>query len=125
VILVDTSVWVDHLRKRDPQLVRLLELNMVFLHPWVIGELACGDLKNRAELLEHLSNLMQVTQASDSEVMEFIERNKLYGRGVGWTDLHLLASALLTNCPFWTVDRRLSEVAYDLDIAFTPATASA
>jgi hypothetical protein len=106
-------------------MIRLLELNMVFLHPWVIGELACGNLKNRADLLEHLSNLMQVTQASDSEVMEFIERNRLYGRGVGWIDLHLLASALLTKCPFWTLDRRLSEVALDLDVALTPAAASA
>jgi predicted nucleic acid-binding protein len=125
VILVDTSVWVDHLRRGNPQMVRLLELNMVFLHPWVIGELACGNLKNRADLLEHLSNLMQVTQASDSEVMEFIERNRLYGRGVGWIDLHLLASALIANCPFWTLDRRLSEVASDLDVSFTPAAASA
>jgi predicted nucleic acid-binding protein len=104
---------------------RLLELNMVFLHPWVIGELACGNLKNRADLLEHVSHLMQVTQASDSEVMEFIERNKLYDRGVSWLDLHLLASALLTNCPFWTLDRRLAEVASDLDVAFIPAAGSA
>lgn len=125
MILVDTSVWVDHLRRGNPQLARLLELNMVFLHPWVIGELACGNLKNGADLLEHLSNLIQVTQASDSEVMQFMERNRLYGRGVGWIDLHLLASALLTNCPFWTLDRRLSEVATDLDVAFTPAAASA
>jgi predicted nucleic acid-binding protein len=125
VILVDTSVWVDHLRRGNPQLVRLLQLNMVFLHPWVIGELACGNLKNRADLLDHLSNLIQVTQASDSEVRAFIDSNKLYGRGVGWTDLHLLASALLTHCPFWTLDRRLSAVASDLDIAFTPAAASA
>jgi predicted nucleic acid-binding protein len=125
VILVDTSVWIDHLRRRNPQLVRLLELNMVYLHPWVIGELACGQLKNRADILEHLSNLTLVTQASDSEVMEFLERNRLYGRGVGWVDLHLLASALLTNCPFWTLDRRLSQIAHDLDVAFTPAQASA
>ncbi len=125
MILVDTSVWIDHLRRRNPQLVRLLELNMVYLHPWVIGELACGQLKNRADILEHLSNLTLVTQASDSEVMEFLERNRLYGRGVGWVDLHLLASALLTNCPFWTLDRRLSQIAHDLDVAFTPAQASA
>jgi hypothetical protein len=123
VILVDTSVWVDHLRRGNPQMVRLLELNMVFLHPGVIGELACGTLRNRAELLEHLSNLTQVTQASDVEVMAFLEHNKLYGRGVGWVDLHLLASALLTNCPFWTMDRRLSQIAFDLDVAFTPASA--
>lgn len=105
-------------------MVRLLELNMVFLHPAVIGELACGSLKNRS-LLEDLANLPQVTQASDSEVMAFLERNRLYGRGVGWVDLHLLASAMLTNCPFWTADRRLSEISHELDVAFTPATASA
>jgi predicted nucleic acid-binding protein len=104
-------------------MVRLLELNMVFVHPWVIGELACGNLKNRAELLEHLSNLIQVNQASDSEVMTFIERNKLYGRGVGWVDFHLLASAMLTNCPFWTMDRNLAKISHDLDVAFTPASA--
>ena len=125
MILVDISVWVDHLRRGNPQMVRLLELNMVYVHPWVIGELACGNLKNRAVLLEHLSNLIQVSQASDSEVMEFVERNRLYGRGAGWVDFHLLASALLTNCPFWTLDRRLAEIAADLDVAFTPGAASA
>ncbi len=125
MILVDTSVWIDHLRHRNPQLVRLLELNMVFVHPWVIGELACGNLRKRAELLEHLSNLTHVTQATDSEVMELIERNKLYGRGLGWVDFHLLASALISHCPLWTMERRLSTVACDLDAAFTPAKASA
>jgi predicted nucleic acid-binding protein len=104
-------------------MVRLLELNMVFLHPAVIGELACGSLKNRSLLLEDLGNLPQVTQASDAEVMELLERKKLYGRGVGWTDLHLLASALLTNCPFWTADHRLAKISHDLDVAFTPASA--
>ena len=106
-------------------MVRLLELNMVFIHPWVIGELACGNLRNRTDLLEHLSNLNRVTKASDSEVMTFVERNKLYGRGAGWVDLHLLAAAILTNCPFWTLDRRLSQIALDLDAAFIPAAASA
>jgi hypothetical protein len=106
-------------------MVRLLELNMVFLHPAVVGELACGNLRNRADLLEHLSNLSQAAQASDSEVMQFLERNKLYGRGVGWVDLHLLASAILTNCPFWTLDRNLAKISHDLDVAFTPAAASA
>lgn len=125
MILVDTSVWVDHLRRGNPQMVRLLELNMVFIHPWVIGELACGNLRNRTDLLEHLSNLNRVTKASDSEVMTFVERNKLYGRGAGWVDLHLLAAAILTNCPFWTLDRRLSQIALDLDAAFIPAAASA
>ena len=125
MILVDTSVWVDHLRRGNPQMVRLLELNMVYVHPWVIGELACCNLKNRSVLLEHLSNLNQVSQASDSEVMDFVERNGLYGRGAGWIDLHLLASALLTNCPFWTLDRRLAEIALDLDVAFRPGAALA
>ena len=101
-------------------MVQLLELNLVFVHPWVIGELASGNLRNRAELLEYLANLNQVKQASDSEVMEFIERNKLYGRGAGWVDLHLLASAHLTHCLIWTMDRRLAEIARDMKIAFTP-----
>jgi predicted nucleic acid-binding protein len=124
LILVDTSVWVDHLRRGNPQMVRLLELNMVFLHPSVIGELACGNLKNRG-LLSALADLSQVVLATDAEVLEFLERHKLYGRGVGWVDLHLLASAILTNCPFWTLDHRLARIAHDLDVAFTPAPASA
>jgi predicted nucleic acid-binding protein len=120
VILVDTSVWIDHLRKKNPQMVRLLDLNMVYLHPWIIGELACGNLKNRGTLRD-LADLTQVVLASDEEVMTFLERHRLYGRGVGWVDLHLLASAILTNCPFWTVDRALSKIAIELDVAFTPS----
>ena len=104
-------------------MVHLLELSMVFIHPWVIGELASGNLRNRADLLEYLSNLNQVTQASDAEVMEFVESNRLYGRGVGWVDLHLLASAHLTHCPIWTMDRRLWQVALDMNIGFTPSSA--
>jgi predicted nucleic acid-binding protein len=123
VILVDTSVWIDHFRKKNPQMVRLLELNMVYLHPWVIGELACGNLKNRG-ILDDLAYLSQSVIASDPEVMQFLENHKLYGRGVGWVDLHLLASAILTNCPIWTTDRNLSKIAHDLDVAFTPAASA-
>jgi predicted nucleic acid-binding protein len=101
-------------------MVRLLELNMVYLHPWIIGELACGKLKNRGLLLD-LADLSYVVMASDEEVMTFLERHKLFGRGVGWVDLHLLASAILTNCPFWTTDRALSKIALELDVAFTPS----
>jgi predicted nucleic acid-binding protein len=121
LILADTSVWIEHLRNGQPALVKLLELRQIFVHPSVIGELACGNLKNRRLLLEELANMPQAVLASDLEVMELLERRKLWGRGIGWTDLHLLASAFLTGCKLWTLDRRLAEIASELDIGHFPA----
>lgn len=113
-MLVDTSVWVDHLRRSNPLLVDLLEQAQVVIHPFVVGELACGNLAQRATILDALSELPHVPAASHAEVLNFVEARKLMGRGLGWIDLHLLASAMLARVPFWTVDKRLATVAQEL-----------
>jgi predicted nucleic acid-binding protein len=117
VILVDTSVWVDHLRTGLPQLQAALEANDVVMHPWVIGELACGNLRYRAQVLQLLKGLPGATMASDGEVLLLIEQEQLMGRGIGFVDAHLLASARLTCCWLWSCDRRLNALARDLGVA--------
>lgn len=97
MILVDTSVWVDHLRSHSSQLAVLLEEGLVYTHPAVIGELACGHLRNRSEILAMLRQLPSFPVASDEEVMMFIDRHKLFGKGIGWVDAHLLASVALSG----------------------------
>jgi hypothetical protein len=115
VILVDTSVWIDHLRTGDPQLTVLLQEAQVLAHPWVIGELALGQLSRRSEILGLLSNLPQATVATETEVMTLIESQHLFGRGIGYVDTHLLAATLLTTgASLWTRDKRLAAVAAEL-----------
>jgi hypothetical protein len=113
VILVDTSAWVEHLRHGLPRLAKLLQEGEVMIHPWVIGELACGNLRNRQQVLELLLGLPMATVASDMEVLLLIERERLMGRGIGYIDAHLLASARLSHCRLWTQDRRLAAVALE------------
>jgi predicted nucleic acid-binding protein len=113
VILVDTSVWVEHLCHGLPRLATLLQEGEVLIHPWVIGELACGNLRNRSQVLELLRGLPAATEASDAEVLLLIERDRLMGRGIGYVDAHLLASARLSHCRLWTQDRRLAAVAQE------------
>ena len=108
MILVDTSVWVDHLRQSEAELVTALEAEQVLMHPFVIGELACGNLKNRSELLALWQELPRAVMASEAEVLGFIEGRNLMGRGIGYVDAHLLASAVLTQVQLWTRDRRLA-----------------
>ncbi|MBX6363589.1 MAG: type II toxin-antitoxin system VapC family toxin [Gemmatimonadetes bacterium] len=118
MILVDTSVWVDHLRRGDAALAAALEAVAVCIHPFVLGELACGTLRNRREVLELLARLPGVPVATDEEALEFIERRALMGRGIGYIDVHLLASAALAGTVrLWTRDRRLAAVAADLGLA--------
>ncbi|MEB3362082.1 MAG: type II toxin-antitoxin system VapC family toxin [Synechococcaceae cyanobacterium] len=111
MILVDTSVWVEHLRRGLPRLATLLQEGEVLIHPWVIGELACGNLSNRREVLELLQGLPAATVASAAEVLLLIARDQLMGRGIGYVDAHLLASARLSHGRLWTDDRRLAAVA--------------
>lgn len=113
MILVDTTVWVEHLRRGLPSLATLLQEGEVLIHPWVIGELACGNLRNRQQVLELLQGLPVATVASDAEVLLLIERDRLMGRGIGYVDAHLLASARLSHCRLWTQDRRLAAVALE------------
>lgn len=117
MILVDTSVWVEHLRRGLPSLATLLQEGKALIHPWVIGELACGNLQNRGALLELLQGLPAAVVASDSEVLQLIERKQLMGRGIGYVDAHLLASAKLSHCQLWTQDRRLAAVAQERGLA--------
>jgi hypothetical protein len=117
-MLVDTSVWVDHLRRGNARLESCLEIGEVECHSFVIGELACGRLKKRTELLELLAALPRVLEANHDEVLAFIESKRLMGRGLGWVDTHLLASALLSRTSLWTLDRRLATEARALQVCF-------
>ncbi len=118
MILVDTSIWIDHLRAGDPKLVALLEDRHVLAHPWVTGELALGHLSRRGEILELLNNLPQATVATDGEVLTLIDHRHLYGLGIGYVDAHLLAATLLTaDARLWTRDKRLAAVAVEHGLA--------
>ena len=119
MILVDTSVWVRHFRMGDKKLAELLEEGEVSCHPHVIGELACGNLKRRSMVLSLLGELPVVPIAESEEVLALLEREKLYGRGLGWIDAHLLASAMLADCPIWTLDVSLKRTAARLRIDFS------
>ena len=122
MILVDTSVWVEHLRAGEAQLSALLERSLVVMHPMVLGELACGNLKDRQTLLDLWRNLPQLTTAADAEVLYFLEQQHLSGRGIGYVDVHLLASVSLSaDARLWTRDRRLQENAEELGLAFSNA----
>ena len=119
MILADTSLWIDHPRKGLPTLATALEEGQVLMHPFVLGELACGNLGNRRNVLRFLAFFPAVPAATDPEVLEFIERRALMGRGIGYIDFHLLASvALAAPARLWTLDRRLASVAAELELAF-------
>jgi len=111
MILVDTSVWIAHFRKAGSRLGELLSEGLVMVHPFVLGELACGNLKNRVRILSDLEALPYAVSAAHEEVMRLIEARKLWGLGIGWIDAHLLASALLSDCRFWALDGRLLRAA--------------
>ena len=123
MILVDTSVWVDHLRSGDAQLADLLERGAVLMHPFVVGEIACGSLTDRSSILELLEDLPAAVVAEREEVLAFIERHVLHGKGIGYVDVHLLASVVLTEgASLWTRDKRLRIAAEDLGRAFRDST---
>ena len=118
MILVDTSVWVDHLRRRDAALAGALEAGEVLTHPFVIGELACGHLQRRGELLGLLAALPAAPVATQAEALAYIERHALGGRGIGFLDVHLLAATSLAgDAKLWTRDKRLAAVAASLNLA--------
>jgi predicted nucleic acid-binding protein len=118
MILADTSVWIDHLRSSDERLVALLERTEVVMHPFVTGELALRNLAQRAIILGTLQDLPQASVASDEEVLHFIEKRSLLGRGIGYVDAHLLAAVQLTPVTsLWTRDKRLHATAVSLSLA--------
>ena len=111
MILVDTSVWVDHLRRSNARLAALLEEGQVVCHPFVLGELILGNLGRRSEVVDLLAELPSATLADHDEVMVFVAAQALAGSGIGWVDAHLLCSAALSRAELWTLDRRLDAVA--------------
>jgi predicted nucleic acid-binding protein len=116
-VLADTSVWIDHFRHGNARLAALLETGQVLTHPFVVGELACGNLAKRVEVLRLLRELPAVVSATDDEVLAFVERHRLMGAGIGWIDAHLLAAAALTGTKLWSLDAKLTRAARRLDLA--------
>src|SRR5579863_1762796 len=114
MVLADTSVWIEHFRRTHAGLSERLSDGLVLMHPFVSGELACGNLKSRESVLSDLNALPLATLASNEEVLRLIDDRRLWGRGLGWIDPHLLASALLSDCQLWTLDRKLRQAAIDL-----------
>ncbi len=125
MILVDTSVWIHHLRYSDDYLSALLEAGLVLSHPMVIGELSCGHLRNRAEFLSNLKLLPSAAPARDEEVYGFLDRHRFFGKGIGWIDAHLLASALISHSGLWTQDQNLAGLAAQLKLPHRVPSASA
>ena len=118
MVLVDTSVWVNHLRHGNRNLEKLLMDAEVMCHPFIIGELACGNLKNRNEIISLLQSLPKASTIDFDEFLFFIDTNQLMGKGVGFVDVHLLASAKLTGVKLWTADKRLRSAAHELKLEF-------
>jgi len=116
MVLADTSVWIQHFRRGEPALAAHLSDGLVLMHPFVSGELACGNLKSRAAILSDLNTLPAADVASHAEVLQLIEDRCLWGRGLGWIDMHLLASALLSRCGLWTLDKKLAAAAMGLGL---------
>jgi predicted nucleic acid-binding protein len=105
--LVDSSVWIGHFRHPNHEFQQLLSDDLVLIHPFVIGELACGSMKNRKHVLDYLNLLRLAQSATHEEVMHLLDRHALWSRGIGWVDAHLIASALISHCALWTLDGSL------------------
>ena len=117
-ILVDTNVWIGHFRNSNPLLQALLEDDEILCHPVIVGELSMGSYKNRALTLDDLGKLLQPPIASFAETRALVENRRLWGRGVQWNDVQILASALIGRHPLWTYDRRLNELAEQFGVGF-------
>lgn len=118
MVIVDTSIWVTHLRQGSRRLEKLLVDAEVMCHEFIVGELACGNLKNRTEIISLLQSLPMAPTIEFDEILFFIDRHHLMGKGVGFVDVHLLASAQLTVTPLWTADKKLVSVVDQLELAF-------
>ncbi len=118
MVLVDTSVWVDHFRNNNQNLSSLLLNGTVLMHEFILGELACGNIKNRNELFTLLQNISTLPIVTIDEYLHFINSNHLFGKGIGFVDIHLLASAKLSDIPIWTFDKRLKEIAAILGVEY-------
>lgn len=116
MILADTSVWIAHLRHGEPELAARLSEGVVLMHPWICGELACGNLKDRAAILADLNELPTAKIASDEEAFSLLEKRKIWGQGLGWIDIHLLVSAILSQGQLWSLDKKLARAAGELGV---------
>ena len=119
MVLIDTSVWVNHLRAGNDHLKKLLLEMRVSCHPFIVGELACGNIKNRKEFLSLIQTLPMVQSINEKEFLYFVEQNNLIGKGVGFVDVHLLASARLSEISLWSFDKKLDRIASYLDINYS------
>ncbi len=118
MVLVDTSVWVSHLRDGNAELANLLNDGNVLCHPLIVGELACGNLKDRALILSFMQLLPMSIEVEHDEVLTFIEDNRLMGKGIGYVDVHLITSAVLMDASIWTLDKKLAQAANTLRIKY-------
>ena len=119
MILADSSVWIDHLIVEDPHLVSMLDQQEILIHPMVIGELACGNMRDRADMMRLFRRLPKILAASHDEVLFLIEYHQMMGRGIGFIDAHLLAAAVMSApTQLWTKDRRLMALASELGVAY-------
>lgn len=122
MVLVDTSVWVSHFRETNDDLVELLNRGEVVCHPFIVGELACGNLKNRVSIIALLEALPMALVVDHEELLSFVEARKIMGKGLGYVDVHLLAAALLTDVSLWTLDKKLDKVARELQCRYRQRT---
>jgi predicted nucleic acid-binding protein len=118
MILVDTNIWIDHFNKKDAVLASHLNSGLVSCHPFIIGELACGNLSNRTAILGLLQNLPSTPMAAPHRILEFIDKHELMGKGLGYIDIHLLLSTILAGVEIWTADKRLNMTADALGISY-------
>jgi len=118
VVIVDTSIWVTHLRQGSRHLSELLLDAQAVCHPFIVGELACGNIKNRVEFLSLLQSLPMAPTVSLDELLYFIDRHAVMGMGIGFVDAHLLASAQLSSTPLWTSDKKLKSAATKLEVSY-------
>ena len=118
MVLVDTSVWITHFRSGNSKLQKLLQEGKVACHPFIIGELACGNISNRAEILSLMQSLPMLDTVEHEELLIFIEQKQMMGKGLGFVDVHLMAAALLAGIPLWTQDRKLKQACSQLSIDF-------
>ena len=117
-ILVDTSVWINHLRERDQNLSHLLEQGLVACHPFIVGEIACGGIKNRQEIINLLNDLPSTEILDHSDIIDFIENRKIMNKGIGYIDVHLLGSVLVSDTRIWTFDKALKKMAFQLSVGY-------
>jgi predicted nucleic acid-binding protein len=119
MVLVDTSVWVSHLRLGNPKLQEMLQEGKVVSHPFIIGELTCGNISNRVEIISLMQSLPMLDIVEHEELLLFIEHNKMMGTGLGFVDVHLMAAAILAGIPLWTQDKKLRQACSRLSIDFS------